>query len=474
MHTQGRALDIMIGEVNAENQAMGDQIDAFLRANKDALGLESTIWRDQWRDFSGNQSTVGGHQDHVHAQFSDQVASGAAGMPGSIPGMTGGSTASIGTGTPVYVTNWPGSGAGIPGIAGPGGAASPWFGNASWPGAAEAGGNPGAGAERWRDTVASVVDKYGPQMGITGDNRQKWIDAIVSQIDTESGGNPGARNPNDSNGRGGTQSVNGLLQYLPESYASSGGKLTGLPYMDPIGQIAGALFAPRNPDGSPNTQAPGGIGAGHGWGPVSTPIGSELPPLGSTGGGGSLLPGAGMPQSFSPSTMPQYGGKPPSAPNPGGGGIGMTPGGTLETAMNLGAGALDVMAPGAGQAAATGMKLANRAIQYAGQVAGIGISGLMETFLPTGASDLANNSWFTRIVGGLAGAAPALPNIAGGKGQAEPPLTPAQVLQQQASGAKGGTNIEKLEYNNNGATEDRAGADLTYHLERSAAPAGMR
>lgn len=69
MHTLGRALDIGIGEVNAKNQAMGDEINKFLRANKDALGLDSTIWRDQWADFAGNTSTVGGHQNHVHAQF---------------------------------------------------------------------------------------------------------------------------------------------------------------------------------------------------------------------------------------------------------------------------------------------------------------------------------------------------------------------------------------------------------------------
>lgn len=135
---------------------------------------------------------------------------------------------------------------------------------------------PGGGAESWRNTVAAVVDKYGPAVGVTPGNRQAWIDNIVRQIGTESGGNAGADNPNDSNGQGGRQHVAGLLQYLPSSYAGSGGKLTGLPYMDPVGQIAGALFAPRNADGSPNTGAPGGIGAGHGWGPTSAPINPSL------------------------------------------------------------------------------------------------------------------------------------------------------------------------------------------------------
>jgi hypothetical protein len=135
----------------------------------------------------------------------------------------------------------------------------------------------GGGAEAWRGTVAATVDKYAAQMGIPDSKKGEWVDAIVSQIGTESGGNAGADNPHDSNGQGGIQHVSGLLQYLPSSYANSGGKLTGLPYMDPVGQIAGALFAPRNAAGDPT-----GIGHGVGWGPVDRPI---LPaPAGPTAG----------------------------------------------------------------------------------------------------------------------------------------------------------------------------------------------
>jgi hypothetical protein len=122
----------------------------------------------------------------------------------------------------------------------------------------------GSGAESWRPTVAATVDKYAAQMGIPDSKKGEWVDAIVSQIDTESKGNAGADNPNDPNGQGGIQHVAGLLQYLPSSYANSGGKLTGLPYMDPVGQIAGALFAPRSAAGDPT-----GIGHGVGWGPQS-------------------------------------------------------------------------------------------------------------------------------------------------------------------------------------------------------------
>lgn len=138
-------------------------------------------------------------------------------------------------------------------------------------------------------------------------------------------------------------------------------------------------------------------------------------PLPTSFGGGGLM-AAGMPQA-APFTDTQYGGITPTGGS-GKGGISMDGGGALGMAMQAGGMALDAMAPGAGQAAQTGIKLANRAIQFGGQVAGIGAQGLMETFLPTGGSELANNNWITRIVGGLAGAAPALPNLAGKSSQA--------------------------------------------------------
>ena len=105
-----------------------------------------------------------------------------------------------------------------------------------------------------------------------------------------------------------------------------------------------------------------------------------------------------------------HGGGPPGA----GGGIG---GGLVDTAIGAGAMALDAMAPGAGTAAAIAANIAikeiTRAIQFGGQVAGIGVQGLMDTFLPFGGSELAGNNWFTRIAGGLVGAAPQIANVAG-------------------------------------------------------------
>lgn len=80
--------------------------------------------------------------------------------------------------------------------------------------------------------------------------------------------------------------------------------------------------------------------------------------------------------------------------------------------------ALDSMAPGAGMAASAaiqiGMQEINRAIEFAGQAAAIGTQGIIDTVLPAGGSKLAQENWLTRIVGGLAGAMPAIPNVAGG------------------------------------------------------------
>jgi len=49
----------------------------------------------------------------------------------------------------------------------------------------------------------------------------------------------------------------------------------------------------------------------------------------------------------------------------------------------------------------------------------------METFLPTGGSEIANDNWITRIGGAFAGVAPQLPNLAGKPPTPVPPPAPA-------------------------------------------------
>ena len=76
---------------------------------------------------------------------------------------------------------------------------------------------------------------------------------------------------------------------------------------------------------------------------------------------------------------------------------------------------LDMIAPGAGQAAQTGIQMINRTIQFAGQAAAIGASGLLETFSLSGGSGLSDpmKTLPGRLLAGFSGARPASPNTAG-------------------------------------------------------------
>ncbi|AWN05344.1 tape measure protein [Mycobacterium phage Mattes] len=200
--------------------------------------------------------------------------------------------------------------------------------------------------------------------------------------------------------------------------------------------------------------------------PVSSGAWATNPaPLPTTGGGGGPM-AAGAPQGMftgGPTNTTNIGANVAPYAGSGSGGIGMDGGGALGMAVQAGGMALDAMAPGAGQAAQTGVKLINRAIEYGGQVAAIGAQGLMETFLPTGGSDLANNNWITRIAGGIAGAAPALPNLAGQASQQRKDIDPQATGQGQTQVNQGGdTNIT---VNNQRATEDGTGRDIAYHLQ---------
>lgn len=290
---------------------------------------------------------------------------------------------------------------------------------------------------------AQNIGRTGNPLGIAGGANSllghlaNW-DAIAGP---ESGGNWGI---NTGNG------FSGGLQFTPSSWAAAGGTQyapsANLATPEQQKTVADNLLRMQGPGAWPATSA-----AHPDWfnppGPTDTQpamlspgemvVPSSLTPqvagmLGIRGYAGGGIVG-----------QPQYGGVEPYS-NPAGGNAGYTSGGGIDMAISAAATAADLFAPGAGQAVQIGAKLINRAIQYAGQVAGIGVSGLMETFLPTGGSELANNNWLTRIAGGIAGASPALANVAGSLGQqqaqqgtapngimsAAPPLTPEQALAQ--------------------------------------------
>lgn len=185
--------------------------------------------------------------------------------------------------------------------------------------------------------------------------------------------------------------------------------------------------------------------------------GAPLPPLGSLPGGGSLLPGTGM-----PGAAPLSSGGQAYPAQPGGGGIGL--GGMAMDGLMAATSGLDMLAPGSGAAAKIGIQLANLGIKQAGKVAGIATSGVFET-LSLGDNPMGSlgKSWFGKLAGGLAGARPATPNAAG---QAAPAMDsdkdPRAARPQGAQAGNGGdTNIT---VNNNRQTEDGTGRDIAWHV----------
>lgn len=204
----------------------------------------------------------------------------------------------------------------------------------------------------------------------------------------------------------------------------------GMPGLDGIAPGGGGGFGVQAAGFGTGGGLDGGLGGGggasdvHGW-----------------GAGG--LPGP-LPNTSNPTRI--GGVAPPQGKGSGGAALGGLAMGAINSAISAAGMAGDAAGGfGGGQAAAAVaqamMQLVNRGIQFGSQAAGIGVQGLMETFLPSG-SDLANNNWITKIAGGLAGAMPMLPNIAGamgggGEDGAAPPLTPDQAAQGPMAGAGG-------------------------------------
>lgn len=188
-----------------------------------------------------------------------------------------------------------------------------------------------------------------------------------------------------------------------------------------------------------NAAPVGGGGAGFGI-PGVGPFGMAPRSIGGLGGpmlgGGMQIGAAGAGTALtSRSPTPGSGG---GFQGFGGSGIGALAMQGIQTGL-AGAGmAADLMGAGgagslAAQAAQTGIELANRTSGYIGQLAGIGVSGLLETFLPNNsqAAD-PSKSWFGRIASGLSGARPALPNTAGAAPAQQP--KPQGDAQQQPGG----------------------------------------
>lgn len=234
------------------------------------------------------------------------------------------------------------------------------------------------------------------------------------------------------------------------------------------------------------------------YGPANTsPALAPLPPPGSFPGGGSMLPGTGMPSGIGPmggppqgapmqngvggaaSAMPQYGARSPGEGGwqaQGGGFAGL--GGLPMSAIQAGIGAAGAAgAPFGGQAGAAaaqmGMEMLNRTAGWGGQAAGIVANGLLETFgMNQSVLGDPSQSWFGRVFAGFAGARPSLPASAG---QTEEPLSAQQQdpnkkqgedqQQQQPGGPL--VNIETLN-NNKGDNEMEMANNLNYRINGAA------
>jgi tape measure domain-containing protein len=196
----------------------------------------------------------------------------------------------------------------------------------------------------------------------------------------------------------------------------------------------GASTAPFGPPPSPVTGAPENLRAPGQLGPFPTPAGLQAP-----------APTQGQPGQ---QEATKIGGAEP----PKGYGTGASAGGgALGAAEGAAAMAANAFAPGSGVAVQIASQELNRAIQQAGKYVGIGIGGLEETFLPFGGSKLAQSNWITKLAGGLAGASPALPNLAGQA--ASGPLTPQQAFggppspfggQQSQTSIEHGVHIDNI------------------------------
>ncbi|WP_457062409.1 phage tail tape measure protein [Mycobacteroides abscessus] len=197
-----------------------------------------------------------------------------------------------------------------------------------------------------------------------------------------------------------------------------------------------------------------------------------VPGAGQSGLSPLLAPGGGA-GGYGPGGTGPMQGRSYGQGGPGGGGF-QGLGGAPMAALSTAASGLDLIAPGAGQGAQIAMQLTNRAIGYAGQLAGIGVSGLLETFaLNDSALSDPSKNWIGKIASGIAGARPALPNSAG---QSAPPIAPPEKQQNRGQGQQGSApmvNIEKFE-NGSGNPSDGQSAARDIARQFNSVGAGER
>ena len=114
------------------------------------------------------------------------------------------------------------------------------------------GGGGGSGVARWRPLMAQVLNMFGvPQL----------LGTFMTQMNTESGGNPNAINLWDSNAKAGTPSQ-GLMQVIPGTFAAYAGPFRSRGILDPLANIYAAVAYALSRYGS---NIAGVLGHGHGY-----------------------------------------------------------------------------------------------------------------------------------------------------------------------------------------------------------------
>jgi SLT domain-containing protein/predicted transcriptional regulator len=110
-----------------------------------------------------------------------------------------------------------------------------------------------AAVEKWRPAFKSVLAGLGKPAS--------WLDPGLAQASFESGGNEKARNDADTNGRGGTQTVLGLMQMLQENYDKYRSAQFGGGIFDGTSNFAASVLYTADRYGD----ATGVWGKGHGY-----------------------------------------------------------------------------------------------------------------------------------------------------------------------------------------------------------------
>ena len=458
-HSSGEALDIMV------QGALGDQVNQWLLQNADALGLQYTLWQQQnWKpdgSVSGMEdrgSATQNHMDHIHARVRPGPASGGGpmSMPGAMapaPGVTGGpgfwETDQQGifdaeTRVMQERTQLEESRLRLLELEAKG--------NASQRELLSARADVTQGERQLQSAEMSLAEAQRgtwKEMDSTARSFANGMGQVGAQLDADfglSGGLPGL--------------FDNLTRALANlAFAPMIGALSAVQAMAPGPQGGSGLIgiaaaqsptygipAPAMPTltaaVAPSVMGPAPLGGGAGAPLIpGAPVGPFGPPPGP---GVPAFPGASAP---APSSIIP-GGQSGGPPGVGGGMQQGAIGGIPLAALSTAASGLDILAPGAGQAAQVGIQLANRAAGYAGQVAGIAAGGLLETFSLSGSGGMTDplKTLPGRLLAGFAGARPALPNTAGqpqqpgvdpntqqhgtGQGQAPGPLVSIENVNQ--------------------------------------------